>query len=144
MVRFVALRPDAIVPAYKSDEASGMDLSAAIDAPIVLAPGARAAVGTGLAMELPRGFEGQVRPRSGQARDRGLTVLNAPGTVDSDYRGEVIVLLVNLGQEPVEITAGVRIAQLVIAPVVRARIEVVGALSASERGAGGFGSTGSR
>ena len=128
VVRFVQLRPDAIVPAYQSDEASGMDLAAAIDAPIVLAPGARVLVGTGLAMELPRGFEGQVRPRSGTAHKHGLTVLNAPGTIDSDYRGEVRVLLINLGQEPAEIAGGVRIAQLVIAPVVQARIEVVSAL----------------
>lgn len=142
VVRFVKLRAGAVVPAYQSAEASGMDLVAAIDAPIVLAPGARGAVGTGLAMELPRGWEGQVRPRSGNAAKLGLTVLNAPGTIDSDYRGEVLVLLVNLGQAPVEIAAGMRVAQLVIAPVVQARVEVVESLSDTARGAGGFGSTG--
>lgn len=142
VVRFVALRADAVVPAYMSADAAGLDLAAAIDAPIELAPGARAAIGTGLAVELPRGFEGQVRPRSGLARKSGVTVLNAPGTIDADYRGEVVVLLVNLGSAPVTVASGDRIAQLVIAPVVQARIEVVAALSTTERGSGGFGSTG--
>jgi dUTP pyrophosphatase len=125
--------------------AAGMDLHAAMDAPVRLAPGERAGIGTGLAMAIPAGYEGQVRPRSGLAAAHGITVVNAPGTIDADYRGEVRVLLVNLGQEPVTLAPGQRIAQLVIAPVLQARtVEVaeLGALPPSERGAGGFGSTG--
>jgi len=141
-VVFKALRGDAVIPRYMTAGAAGMDLSAAIDAPIVLAPGARAAIGTGLAVAIAPGFEGQVRPRSGLARSHGVTVANAPGTIDSDYRGELAVLLVNLGAEAVTIDRGMRIAQLVIAPVVQAEIEVAGSSSATERGAGGFGSTG--
>ena len=141
-VRFRRLRPDAVVPAYMSADAAGLDLAAALDAPVVLAPGARATIGTGLALELPRGFEGQVRPRSGLAKNHGVTVVNAPGTIDADYRGEVAVLLINLGDQPVAITPGMRIAQLVIAPVVQATIEVADELSTTARGAGGFGSTG--
>jgi dUTP diphosphatase len=137
------LRPDAHVPEYKSDGAAGMDLVAAIDAPIELAPGARAAVGTGLAIAVPGGWEGQVRPRSGLAREHGITVVNAPGTIDSDYRGEVVVLLINLGDHAVRIEKGQRIAQLVIAPVAKVAVEVVATLDATTRGAGGFGSTGS-
>ncbi|MBL8619789.1 MAG: dUTP diphosphatase [Myxococcales bacterium] len=142
VVRFRRLRPDAVVPAYMTADAAGLDLAAALDAAVTLAPGARAAVGTGLAMELPRGFEGQVRPRSGLAKNHGVTVVNAPGTIDADYRGEVAVLLINLGDQPVAITPGMRIAQLVIAPVVQATIEVADELSTTARGAGGFGSTG--
>jgi dUTP pyrophosphatase len=141
-VRFRRLRPDAVVPAYMTADAAGLDLAAALAAAMALAPGARAAIGTGLAMELPRGFEGQVRPRSGLAKNHGVTVVNAPGTIDADYRGEVAVLLINLGDQPVAITPGMRIAQLVIAPVVQATIEVADELAATERGAGGFGSTG--
>jgi dUTP pyrophosphatase len=122
--------------------AAGMDLCAAIDDAIVLAPRARAAVGTGLAVAIPPGWEGQVRPRSGLAREHGVTVVNAPGTVDSDYRGHVMVLLVNTGDAPFRIESGMRIAQLVIAPVVQAELEVVDSLPATERGSGGFGSTG--
>jgi dUTP pyrophosphatase len=136
------LRSDAQVPEYKSDGAAGMDLVAAIDAPITLAPRARAAVGTGLAVAIPGGWEGQVRPRSGFAREHGVTVLNSPGTIDSDYRGEVQVLLINLGDHAVTIERGQRIAQLVIAPVAKVAIEVVDTLDATARGAGGFGSTG--
>lgn len=142
VVRFRRLRPDAVVPAYMTADAAGLDLAAALDAAVTLAPGARAAVGTGLAMELPRGFEGQVRPRSGLAKNHGVTVVNAPGTIDADYRGEVAVLLINLGDQPIAITPGMRIAQLVIAPVVQATIEIADELSATARGAGGFGSTG--
>jgi dUTP pyrophosphatase len=119
-----------------------MDLVAAIDAPVELAPGARAAIGTGLAMAIPPGFEGQVRPRSGLAREHGVTLVNAPGTIDCDYRGECKVLLVNLGGVPFVVEAGLRIAQLVIAPVVQAEVAEVADLPATERGAGGFGSTG--
>lgn len=141
-VTFKLLRPDAVAPRYMSEHAAGLDLAAALDGPVTLAPGARAAIGTGLAMALPPGFEGQVRPRSGLAARHGLTVVNAPGTIDADYRGECIVLLVNLGQEPVTIEPGQRIAQLVIAPVVQAVVTVADELTATGRGAGGFGSTG--
>lgn len=136
------LRPDAVLPRYMTEQAAGLDLAAALDQPLVIPPGGRAAVPTGIAIALEPGFEGQVRPRSGLARRAGVTVLNAPGTIDADYRGEVVVLLVNLGGEPVAIEPGDRIAQLVVAPVVRVEIEEVGELAPSERGAGGFGSTG--
>jgi dUTP pyrophosphatase len=136
------LRGDAIVPKYMTEHAAGMDLCAAIDAPVELAPGARAAVDTGLAFAIPPGFEGQVRPRSGLAREHGITVANAPGTIDADYRGPVMVLLVNLGSAPVRIESGQRIAQLVIAAVERAEVVTVDELAPTARGAGGFGSTG--
>ena len=132
------------LPAYETFGAAGMDLRAAVEAesPLTLAPGARAAVPTGLAMALPEGFEGQVRPRSGLALRQGITTLNTPGTIDADYRGEVRVLLINHGAEPVVIKRGERIAQLVIAPVVRGRWLEVATLDETHRGAGGFGSTG--
>jgi len=141
-VLFQKLRPDAVVPRYMTAHAAGLDLCAALDAPLVLEPGQRAAVATGLAMAIPPGHEGQVRPRSGLALKHGLTVVNAPGTVDADYRGEVKVLLVNLGAEPVTIAPGDRVAQLVIAPVIQAELAEVDALDDTARGAGGFGSTG--
>ncbi len=122
--------------------AAGMDLTAALDDAIVLAPGARAAIPTGLSLAIPAGYEGQVRPRSGLARDKGVTVLNAPGTIDADYRGEVQVLLINHGQEPARIEPGQRIAQLVLAKVATLEIVEVGELASTERGGGGFGSTG--
>jgi dUTP pyrophosphatase len=106
VVRFRRLRPDAVVPAYMTADAAGLDLAAALDAAVTLAPGARAAIGTGLAMELPGGFEGQVRPRSGLAKNHGVTVVNAPGTIDADYRGEIAVLLINLGADAVGDHAG--------------------------------------
>lgn len=132
------------LPAYQTTGAAGADLCAAVadDAAIVLEPGARALVPTGLVLALPVGFEAQVRPRSGLASRDGVTVLNAPGTVDSDYRGEVKVLLVNHGAEPFEVTRGMRIAQLVIAPVVQAAFVEVDQLDDTQRGSGGFGSTG--
>jgi dUTP pyrophosphatase len=132
------------LPAYQSADAAGLDLIAALanDTPLTLAPGERGLVPTGLAMALPRGFEGQVRPRSGLAARHGVTVLNSPGTIDADYRGEVSVLLVNLGQEPFTIRRGERIAQLVIAPVQQAKLTVALELSMTSRGAGGYGSTG--
>lgn len=133
---------DLPLPAYETEGAAGLDLRAAIAESFSLAPGERALVPTGLAMQLPVGFEGQVRPRSGLAVKHGVTVLNAPGTVDSDYRGEVKVPLINLGQEPFAIARGDRIAQMVIAPVTRAILTEVAALDATARGAGGFGSTG--
>jgi dUTP diphosphatase len=130
------------LPRYMSPHAAGMDVVADIDASLRLAPGQRAAVPTGLAIEILPGFEVQVRPRSGLAFKKGVTVVNAPGTIDADYRGEVKVLLVNLGDEAVEIQRGDRIAQLVLAPVARAEIIEVDELSETERGGGGFGSTG--
>jgi dUTP pyrophosphatase len=136
------LRADAALPHYMTDAAAGMDLAAAIDEAAWLAPGERRGVPTGLALAIPVGYEGQVRPRSGLARRHGITVANAPGTIDADYRGEVIVLLINLGGEPVRIAPGERIAQLVIAPVARAEIEEIDELPATTRGDGGFGSTG--
>lgn len=134
------------LPEYQSAAAAGMDLRAALpeDAPLSLSAMARALVPTGLAMALPPGFEAQVRPRSGLAARHGIGVLNAPGTIDADYRGEVQVLLVNLGGETVTIGRGMRIAQLVVAPVTRAGLRVVAALPSSERGSGGFGSTGAK
>lgn len=130
------------LPEYATAGAAGMDAVAAIDAPLVLAPGQRAAVPTGLAMAIPDGFEVQVRPRSGLAFKHGLTVANAPGTIDSDYRGELKVLLVNLGTDSVTIERGMRIAQLVPAAVTRALLVVVATLDDTNRGSGGFGSTG--
>ncbi|MBY0360953.1 MAG: dUTP diphosphatase [Phreatobacter sp.] len=132
------------LPRAQSEGAAGMDLVAALaaDAPLVLAPGARAAVPTGLEMAIPSGYEGQVRPRSGLAFKHGLTVLNAPGTIDCDYRGEVKVLLINLGTEPVTLARGERIAQLVIAPVTATVLRAVGTLDETARGTGGLGSTG--
>ncbi len=130
------------LPAYATEGAAGMDAVAALGDPLVLAPGDRAAVPTGLAMAIPAGFEVQVRPRSGLAFKHGLTVANAPGTIDSDYRGEVKVLLINLGPDPVTITRGMRIAQLVPALVTHARLIVVDSLDDTARGGGGFGSTG--
>jgi len=135
---------DLDLPAYESKGAAGMDLRAAVDAdaPTILQPGKRALVPTGFVFEIPEGFEGQVRPRSGLAFKHGLTCLNTPGTIDSDYRGEVKVLLINLGEEPFEITRGMRIAQMVIAPAIQAHIFEKTEASATARGAGGFGSTG--
>jgi dUTP pyrophosphatase len=141
-VQFRRLRPDAIVPRYMSAHAAGLDLCAAIDQPIVLEPGRSAAIGTGLAMAIPPGFEGQVRPRSGLAKNHQVTVVNAPGTIDADFRGHCMVLLINLGAESFSIKPGDRIAQLVIAPVAQAELVEVAELDETERGAGGFGSTG--
>ena len=134
------------LPAYETAQAAGMDLRAAVpeDAPLTLRPGARHAVPTGLAFALPPGFEGQVRPRSGLAAKYGVTCLNTPGTVDADYRGEVKVILINLGEEDFVIRRGDRIAQLIIAPVVQAAWSEVESLDDTLRGAGGFGSTGGR
>jgi dUTP pyrophosphatase len=143
LVRIQRLRSDAQLPKYMSDGAAGMDLAASLDADVTLPPrGGRALVGTGLAIALPRGFEAQVRPRSGLAAKHAVTVLNAPGTIDADYRGELQVLLINLGSEAVDITRGMRIAQLVVAPVARAQLRELPALDATGRGKGGFGSTG--
>jgi dUTP pyrophosphatase len=130
------------LPDYATPGSAGVDLVAAVQSPLTLTPGARAAVPTGLAIALPEGWEAQVRPRSGLALEHGLTVLNAPGTVDADYRGEVKVILVNLGEQPVKIERGRRIAQLVLARVERLEWQEMEALPPSARGTGGFGSTG--
>lgn len=130
------------LPSPASAGSAGVDLLAALAEPLVLAPGARAAVPTGVTLALPAGWEGQVRPRSGLALRHGVTLLNSPGTIDSDYRGEVKVILANLGAEPVTINRGERIAQLVVAPVTRVVFERVASLPETLRGAGGFGSTG--
>ena len=133
---------DLPLPAYATDGAAGMDVVAALTEPLPLAPRARAAVPTGLCLAIPDGYEVQVRPRSGLALNWGVTVANAPGTIDSDYRGELKVILVNLGSEEFEIERGMRIAQLVVAPVARAAFDEAGSLDDTVRGAGGFGSTG--
>jgi len=133
---------DVPLPSYMSELAAGADLCAALDKELTLLPGARALVPTGLSIALPAGFEAQVRPRSGLALRDGVTCLNAPGTIDADYRGPIGVILANLGSEPVTIRRGDRIAQLVIAPVSRARFELVDELPESARGHNGFGSTG--
>ena len=141
-VQRVRVTPDPLpLPAYQTDGAAGMDLLADIPAPLDLAPGARALVPTGLAVEIPFGFEAQIRPRSGLAYRHGLTLLNSPGTIDADYRGEIQVLLINLGAEAVAVRRGDRIAQLVVAPVARAGWREVAALTPTIRGSGGFGHT---
>jgi dUTP pyrophosphatase len=130
------------LPAYATEHSAGMDLIAAIVGDIILAPMERVLVPTGFIMALPEGYEAQIRPRSGLAYKNGITVLNAPGTIDADYRGEVKVLLINLGSEPFTITAGMRIAQMVITPYTKAALNEVETVSETVRGAGGFGSTG--
>ncbi len=132
------------LPAYQSAHAAGMDLAAAVDEgqPVTIAPGARALIPTGFAIELPERHEAQIRPRSGLALKAGVTVLNAPGTIDADYRGELMVLLINHGDAPFEVTRGARIAQMVVQPVARADVREAGELRGSARGQGGFGSTG--
>ena len=132
------------LPVYASEGAAGADICAALDAELVLRPGARAAVPTGLCIELPQGYEAQVRPRSGLALREGVGLLNSPGTVDSDYRGEIKIILVNHGTDDVRIRRGDRIAQLVVAPVSHALFEEAEQLAPSERGESGFGSTGVR
>jgi len=135
---------DLPLPSYQSAGAAGLDLLAAVPAgaPLAIEPGRHAAVPTGIALALPPGTEAQVRPRSGLARQHGVTVLNAPGTIDADYRGEIQVLLINHGAEPFLVTRGMRVAQLVIAPVMRAELREAAGLEGTARGGGGFGSTG--
>lgn len=135
---------DNPLPAYETVDSAGMDLRAHLEERVVLAPGERALIPTGLRLEIPSGYEGQVRPRSGLALKRGLTVLNAPGTIDADYRGDVGIILVNLSQEEQRIEPGDRIAQLLFAPVTRGELVEVEFLGDSERGSGGFGSTGEK
>jgi dUTP pyrophosphatase len=145
IVRLKKIDPRAVTPAYQTGQAAGMDVAACLpmDQPeLTLEPGRIALVKTGFAMAIPDGYEAQVRPRSGLSSKYGVTIPNSPGTIDSDYRGEVMVALINLGREAFTITHGMRIAQIVIAPVVRAEIEEVSALDTTTRGAGGFGSTG--
>ena len=144
-LRVRKMRANAVVPRYKTSGAAGMDLAACLDSPLVIGPGGMARVPTGLQIALPAGHEGQVRPRSGLAARHGVTVLNSPGTIDEDYRGEVQVLLVNHGNEALAIEHGERIAQLVVAPVTQVEVTLVNdeaALGDTERGQGGFGSTG--
>ncbi len=136
------LRANAVMPRYMTEHAAGMDLHAAIETPLTLAPGERALVPTGLAFAIPPGYEGQVRPRSGLALRQGVGLVNAPGTIDADYRGEVQVIVINLGTEPVTFVPADRIAQLIIAPVTRAQLVEVNELDATVRNAGGFGHTG--
>ena len=142
----LAHNQDLPLPAYETDVAAGMDLRAAVpdDEPLVLKPGARVAVPTGLAFAIPSGFEGQVRPRSGLALKSGITQVNTPGTIDADYRGEVKVILINLGQEDFTIRRGDRIGQMIVAPVIQASWAEVESLDETARGAGGFGSTGAQ
>jgi dUTP pyrophosphatase len=137
------LSPHATIPGYQTPGSAGLDIHACLpDSPVTLAPGDIAIIPTGLALAIPTGFEAQVRPRSGLATRHGLSIPNAPGTIDSDYRGELKIALINLGREPFTITHGLRIVQLVIAPVARAEVEVVEELDPTARGSGGFGSTG--
>ena len=133
---------DLPLPAYETAQSAGLDLAAAIEEPITLAPGSRVMVPTGLAIALPDGYEAQVRPRSGLAARNGVTVLNTPGTIDADYRGEVKVILINLGDETFEIERGMRIAQMVVSPVTQAAFSEAAELPETARGTGGFGSTG--
>jgi dUTP pyrophosphatase len=141
-VQRLAHGKDLPLPSYATDGAAGMDLFAAVSDPVVIAPGDRAVIPTGLIVAIEPGFEGQVRARSGRARREGLALVNAPGTIDDDYRGEVQVLVINLGRDPITIARGERFAQLVICPVFHALITEVDALEDTSRGAAGFGSTG--
>ncbi|TLM69377.1 MAG: dUTP diphosphatase [Deltaproteobacteria bacterium] len=142
-VRVVKLKESAVVPGYATEHAAGVDLHAVLDEPLTLAPGERGLIPTGLALEIPCGYEGQVRPRSGLALRQGIALVNSPGTIDADYRGEVGVIVINHGQDPVTFAPGERIAQLVVAPVTRVAFEEVAELSATRRAEGGFGHTGS-
>jgi dUTP pyrophosphatase len=141
-LRFKRLHAGAQLPAYQSAEAAGMDLHACLDAPVTLQPGDLIRIPLGWIMAIPSGFEGQVRPRSGLAAKHGITVPNAPGTIDSDYRGEAVVALINLGRAAFTIEHGMRVAQLVVAPVARVAVHEVVELDETARGGGGFGSTG--
>ena len=141
-VKFQRHADDVVLPDYATPGAAGMDIAAHLDTTVNLAPFARAAIATGFSMQLPSGYEAQIRPRSGLALKHGVTVANAPGTIDSDYRGEVAVILINLSQRDFTITPGMRIAQMVIAPVTHCRFEDTLQLDMSDRSTGGFGSTG--
>lgn len=134
--------PDIPLPSYETAHAAGMDLPAAVDSDMVVEPGKRVMVPTGLAIALPQGYEAQVRPRSGLAARNGITLLNTPGTIDADYRGEIKVILINLGEEAFTVSRGMRIAQMIVAPVTRAQLVQTDILPETTRGTGGFGSTG--
>ena len=140
--QFKRLSPLAVIPHYQSEDAAGMDLHAAVERPLVVSPGDTALVPCGFAMAIPTGYEAQVRPRSGLATKHGITMPNAPGTIDADYRGEVMVPLINLGREEFTVEPDMRIAQMVVAPVCRAEVAEVEDLPDTDRGGGGFGSTG--
>lgn len=142
-LKFRKIHPEAKSPEYQTKGSAGLDLCACVPYEIFLQRGVRFTCPTGIAMDIPDGFEGQVRPRSGLAHKKGLTVLNSPGTIDSDFRGEICVILINHGDQVISINSGDRIAQLVIAPVMRVELVQAGDLSSTERGEGGFGSTGS-
>ena len=143
IVRIKRLRPNtASLPAYMTPNAAGMDLYADLDEDIVLQPGARSLLPTGIALALPHGYEAQIRPRSGLALRHGITLVNSPGTIDQDYRGEIGIIMVNHGREPFTVRNGERIAQMVFAPIVRAELQVVDDLDETDRGEGGFGHTG--
>jgi dUTP pyrophosphatase len=139
---FISKRDGALLPQYATDASSGLDLCAFLDTPVTIRPFERVLVPTGIFISIPGGFEAQIRPRSGIANRYGVTVLNTPGTIDADYRGEIKVILINLGSEPFTIQSGDRIAQMVFAPVTRIDWKLVESLPGTERGAGGFGSTG--
>ena len=141
-IQRLAHADDLALPAYATEDAAGMDLLAAIDAPVTLAPLERKLIPTGIAIALPQGYEAQIRPRSGLALKSGISLVNAPGTIDADYRGEIGAIVINLSNEPFEITRGMRIAQMVIAPYTRASWQLSDSLEESARGTGGFGSTG--
>ncbi len=141
-INYVNRCPDLDSPSRASSDAAGFDLRAAVESPLVLQPGERALVPTGITIAIPSGYEGQVRPRSGLATKHGVTILNAPGTIDSDYRGEIGVILIHHGQAPFTIQRGDRIAQLVIALIAPCELEPAGELESTERGSGGFGSSG--
>ncbi len=141
-VKVKKLHPAAIIPGYMTEHAAGMDLCTVIESSLSLAPGERTLLPTGLAMEIPPGFEGQVRPRSGLALKKGIALVNSPGTIDADYRGEIGIIIINHGSEPVEFQPGDRVAQLIIAPVTQAALVEVAELNDSTRSSGGFGHTG--
>jgi dUTP pyrophosphatase len=141
-VKIKKLHPEAIIPQYMTEHAAGMDLCTVVDEPVSLKPGERTLLPTGLAMEIPPGYEGQVRPRSGLALKKGIALVNSPGTIDADYRGEIGIIVINHGQEIVEFQPGDRVAQLIIAPVTQADLVEVQDLNDSDRSSGGFGHTG--
>ena len=141
-VKIKKLRDDAIIPKYMTESAAGMDLYSANDQDILLAPGKRAMVPTGIAVSLPKGYEAQIRPRSGLAHRHGITLVNTPGTIDADYRGEIMALMINLGEKPYVVSKGTRIAQMIIKKVYRPKIIVSDSLDETKRGSGGFGHTG--
>lgn len=141
-IKVKRVRPEAVLPAYMSENAAGMDLYACPPEETTVLPGCRAMIPTGIALAIPPGYEGQVRPRSGLALHRGVTLVNAPGTIDADYRGEIGVIIINHGREPFSVSIGDRIAQLIIAPVPRATLESVEELDLTQRNEGGFGHTG--